>query len=1145
MSNSGAIFKPRQFGGEGPSRKSFLADSTLDSVTYHQAQSGYVRSELTKNDKYCVSRLPALPPILSNDHMSDSSGLLNGYADGKTEFALVVSERSINVWPYNSSDDTPISFEFPLGESNQDALQLAILTRSSPGTSLDPGLVIINSLTGHVRFYESVQHAPALGMINSKSIETTLSILSSLGEYITLAENVEPAGIVVATSWKRVVLIILRDHKGAPKLSSLELTKPSTSSRLFSGWIGSHDDELTDEIVSLKSGVTSSHGTQEIIVQDASGTFKKYVYQASSTGTPIINYKKTLLYRLASSLENVIDGFFPGAVLDAKFLDLWPAFCSSSESSTIDLYIALVCVKSSLQSTKEERLALVTMQINESGVMIIGSHQLPKNESSHNLSLVSKPKLFIPKPGASAFVVIGNTVILCDLKSEAPKTTEFVYYKPKWEDSIKFKPSLQVIGCGYEDKVRDEENAALLFITSEFGVVRIERFENSYLDNNVAEDDATNPVNLVKSHIQQAIYFSDSSFVDFNIGSNYPDEVITEAVNAVTAEIMQFSSPYLPTYFSSTRDSFALRLKLLHELIAFVKANFHNSWFDLYPKIIDVLEKIECALNLWNMLDLEDAEAKTLKSNVKKILAECGFASSQSGSDVLRSYFEKDVSSILEVLTNLIENNVGASLPPKFLLKLLLVTLHDSVYTNELKYIAPNVSIAPRKLWIFNSNLIVKAEELISRTYCTEEYIQKSSSRDEFVKFTATLYYLISSAVIYMDFTNDEQLQEYQSWFEHRRSDWMRALLNNGLLREALEIAERYKDFSSVARVLEKERELSSPEFILDKIALYMSEYGYAFASKLFEFRIEQDQIQRLLLEFGDFNDYLNKFFEENPIQTGTFSWIHYLRSKNFDKASQALVTMAARKDLENQPNREFGFSMAKLSAIAAEADGSSIENSFALEELVIDAESNLVVIRIQNKTYNYISQFMQDKKEIITLDYFLDNFANQKIQKSKIAEDIEPFFQRFVDQKALSKKQLAILLSSINPISQLSTVFADALIVAALITNDSEFRAVAGLVWAKLLVKTDDWSTLTATGDNTDEVNKIKIRESVLYKTLQEVIGNSDILSALNIILRDHMVASDSEIVDFKYWIDQVHKLKQKVDVEKWVNIIQAEARM
>lgn len=1145
MSSPGGIFKARQFGTESASKRSFLADSTLDSVSYHPALlSTYSRSELTKNDNYCVSRLPALPPILNNDHMNDDSCFLNGYADGKTEFALVVSEKSINVWPYNSSDDVPISFEFPLGESSKDALQLAILTRSSPGTSLDPGLVIVNSTTGHVRFYESVQHAPALGMINSKSIETKISILETLGEYITLVENVEPAGIVVATSWKRVVLILLRDHKGAPKLTTLELTRPSTTSRFFSSWMGSRDDELTDEIVSLKASAPSHHGTQDIIVQDAAGTFKKYVFQASSTGMPIINYKKTLLYRLATYLESNIDGFIPGSVVKVKFLDLWPAFCGGSTNEASDLYIALVCVQSSLQNANEERLALLTMKINDSGVMMIGSHQLPQTRHCNNISLVSKPKLFIPKPGSSAFVIIDNAVILCDLRSDRPNPSEVVYYKPKWEDTIKFKPSVQVIGCGYEDKAKDDKNPALIFITSDFGVVRIERFDVGHLSNKSLYEDATNPVNILKSHIEQAIYFSESPFLDFNVGSNFSEQIISEAVRSVTAEIMNASSSYLPPYFSSTRDSFTLRLKLLGELIDFVKNNFQTCWINLQPVIVEVLEKIEVSLKLWNLIDSDELETKALKTKFRDILTQKEFRSLNSQSDVLREYFEKDVSGILDVLTRVIEDNHQSQpLSIQLQLRILLLSLHDGVYLNELQYIVPNQNIAPRKLWIFDTSLILQAEELVSKAYCAKDstLIQSTSHKEEFVKLVATLYYLISSAVIYMKINDDDQLLEYTNWFERRRTDWIQSLLENGLLREALVIAERYKDFSSVARVLEKERELSSPEYILDKVSLYMQEYGYEFACKLFEFDVKQDRIQRLLVEYNKYEEYLTKFFDEYSGETGIFSWIYHLQYKRFEKASNVLISVAGDEHLRTQQSREFCYSMAKLSAIAAEAQGTQSTTHYALEELAIEAENNLVVVRIQNKIYQYISQFVQGKKDMITLEYFLESFINPRLSKSDTEKQVAPFFESFVDQKVLTKRQLITLLTVLNPVALMETIFADALTVAALINNDAIFQELARQVWAKVLVNTDNWSFITATGDNTDEVNKLKIHDSILYHTMKGVKGNGEILSVL-----DMVIGEDNKVMRSlhdKVLADKLRDLKLEFDVRKWVTLARAEA--
>lgn len=1140
MSDSVGLFKARQFGTDSTARKSFLADSTLESASLlHTAVSSYARAELTKNDKYCVSRLPALPPVLNDDHMGDDSGLLNGYADGKTDFALVVSEKSINVWPYNSSDDVPISFEFPLGEGTQDALQLAILTRSSPGTSLDPGLVIINSTTGHVLFYESVQQAPALGMINSKSIETKINLLANQGEYITLAENVEPAGIVVATSWKRVVLVLLRDHKGTPKLSSLELSRPSTSSRFFSSWIGSKDDAITDEIVSLKAGRTLNQGsTQEIIVQYASGTFRKYVYQASSTGAPYIDHKKTLLYRLASYLESNIDGFIPGSVVNVKFLDLWPAFFQNLHSGSSDLFIALVCVQSSLKGANEERLALLTMKINESGVMITRSHLLPEVHTAHNLSLVSKPKLFIPKPGTSAFVVIGPAVVLCDLSSDTAKASEFFYYKPKWEDTIKFKAEMQVIGFGYEDQTKVDENPALLLITADFGVIRIEKFVGSDADHYSSDEDF-NPVTILKSHIQQAIYFSESPVMDFNVGSDYPNEVVVEAVSQVTTELLECSSPYLPPYFSSTRDSFALRLRLLTSLITFFKENFDSCWDTVYPQIVEVLEKVQVALNLWNLIDKEGSEAKNLKKAVREILVDSHLVPN-AGSDVLRSYFEKDVSGILDVLTKLLNSALKTTISSKTLLDVLLVTLHDAVYVNELTYIVPYEQVAIRRSWVFDSNVIVKAEELISRTFCSrdESALQSAKSRDEFVKLVATLYHLIASAITYMSVHSDEQLQEYTKWFKHRRTDWIKALLDNGILREALIIAEEYKDYSSLSRILEKERDLCSPEYILDKIAFYMNEYGYEFASELFQFEVELEHIQRLLLEYNAYQEFLTQFFEEHKHETASFSWIYNVKSNAYYEASKTLISLATNEAFNNQQNREFGFSMAKLSALAAEAEENTM-GTFATEELIIEAENSLVVVRIQNKLYNYISRFVEDKKQIINLEYYLDNFSNAKIARSQVAVELKPFFQSFVNQDALTQRQLATLLTSTNPIAELSTVFADALIVAALIPKDEAFRGLASEIWARLLIYTDDWNALTATGDNTDEVNKTKLRETILYRTIKEVKDNKDIMGALDSVLNDTVNASKESASLFQ----RIDELKEEFDVQKWVTIIQSEA--
>lgn len=1144
-----SIFKPRRFdNAESASitRRSFLADSTTEAPSFSTFPNLNTISgeELTKNDKYCVLRLPAVPPILVSGHMDDESEILNGYTDNSTKCALMISDKSINVWPYNSADSSPISFEFPLEDGN--ALQLAILIRPTPGTTLDPGLVTINSVTGQIRFYESVHYAPALGLINSKLIETTVGIQVALGEYITVAENVEPAGIVVATNWKRVVLVLLRDFNGSPHLSTIELISPSLSLRILSGWFGrGNNDAISDEVVSIKTGKISGNGmAQEIIVQDAAGTFKKFFFQSSVTGAPSINHRKTTTHRLSSYLENNIDGFIPGAVVEVKFLDLWPLRSHMTSSPDVavydDLYTALIRVQSSVHGENEFRLLLVTMKINDSGVLVYASHQLPDVDAGLTDLIALKPRLFIPKPGATAFVVVGNSVILTDMNTAfltKASTPDFLYYRPQWEDVINFKSAVQILGLGYEDKLEDSSNASMVLITKGYGVLRIERFSDSK-DGVNDEVDSTDPVYLLKSHIQQAIFYHNSSAVDFDVHTSFPVDVVSQATKSILSEILESSSPYLPPFFSSTRDSFSTRILLLRELVSYVKRNFENCWFVILPEIVQALAKLETAQNLWLLVDVETPEAALLKEKLISVIQELDLG---SGDDIARSFFTHNVDKILSVLTQLVQQLYDTNFSMQIILKLLVLTLHDAVVSNEKEYIAMTDEIPTRMLWVFDLKLVILAEEIFTKAYCTKgKYVVKTSeSRQELVKFADTLFFLVTYAIQFMQDTEDDQLQGYLEWYNLRKGAWVNALLVKGLIGEALRMTENYQDFYSLTSVLEKEREQRSPEYVQEQIHYFVEKYGYPFASKLFEYYIKHDKIKTLLLDCKPYLRYLEQYFKSSPRTTSQVAWIYYLQLGNFQEASNLLMLLSSKKETDNQQNRELNSSLAKLTAIAARSKDETSEASPALEEIAIEAENNLVVIRVQNKLHQLVSSFVQGKKELITLDFFLNSFANPNIPRKQLQIELEVFFQRFVDQLPLLKEQLNLLLTSVKPKQQFSHVFSDALCVAALIGNDEIYKQQASEVWLKLLTLTDNWSEINNTSANVDEVNKTKVRGTALYTTIKEVQTNKEIMSVLDSVVN---AAKQEPSVDESPLYSKANKLVKSSNLALWVDTIKAE---
>ena len=218
---------------------------------------------------------------------------------------------------------------------------------------------------------------------------------------------------MIATSLQRCILISLRDFKSKPQLGYMELLNNEGFTKVFK--------PETNEIVAIRSGKITNHGTiQEILVLDSSGNFYLYNYNLfSATASPYVDKKKSF----RQSIRVEFDAY-PGSNQFATFLDIWPVD---------DIYLALCQI--------EQSLYLVTLRIDKSGALPFGSHKLKTANFPS-----SKPKLYLPKPGKTAFVIIDNSVILTDLNtSYIESKNTLTYYKPRWEDVVRFKSSVELL----------------------------------------------------------------------------------------------------------------------------------------------------------------------------------------------------------------------------------------------------------------------------------------------------------------------------------------------------------------------------------------------------------------------------------------------------------------------------------------------------------------------------------------------------------------------------------------------------------------------------------------------------------------------------------------------------------------------------
>ncbi|KAI5951416.1 NUP133 [Candida jiufengensis] len=893
--------------------------------------------ELTKNKHYCVSRLPGLPQILKTEQFN------NAYSDLDSSYSLVINDDSIYVWSYRSIDTQPFSIHFPIDKSIY-KLPMAILTRPSCGTDQDPGLIIIDSITGFIKYYESVQHAPTLGLINDKSLELQINLHKD--EVITLAENVEPSGICIATSLQRCLMISLRDYKSKPNLSYMELINPN------SGILSKFFSREDNEIVAIRSGNNQENQdltSQQILILDFTGTlYSIYYCLLSANAHPYIDKQKSFKQSLYVDVET-----YPGSQNTVKWLDIWPL-------TDKNYYLALCYLNG--------KLLLVTLGCDNSGAIFYGAHQL--NSIEH---IPNKPRLFLPKPGKTAFVIADENIIMTDINTSYIESKHtFSYYKPRWEDIIRLRESTEIIGYGYENQ-SPISNPSIILITKEFGVLRIEKFPETSTTKTTPEE-LNNPLFIVKSHIEQGIFYSDSMEIDFDLSNRFDSSVIEKAIELITNEIMTSQSAYIPKSLPSITEITQFKIKIFKELINYCKRNFNNS--DIIVEIVEDLEKSNLALNLWKFIDSKingNNNDKKYFEIFKKLKPD------------YRDFFTHDITNINELFLTYLDKLVDQGL---FTGSLIVSALYDGVYANSITY--ADEEEADGTAWIFDTNLLIKVESIFNNDYV--KGTAKDGNKEEILKFVELLYYFFNLA------TKITEEEDYTEIYYENKQDWINLLINLNLENDAINIAEKYRDFKSLAEILSSQKDTTPINEL--KYIDYFEKFGYQFASAVYENELQNNRIQELILNFTNYKHYLLQYFHENPASTASVSWIRYILDEKYTNVSEDLQRAQLYND-QTVDNQVTQLSIAKLSAIAS-------------NEATEKINANLLKLKYQISIRNQITN--NSRIEAIKSPFFSDHFLNPKIDSSYKKDVVNSYFPKLQKNKRLNDDQLIDLLTTIKP---------------------------------------------------------------------------------------------------------------------------------
>ncbi|KAI9835558.1 MAG: hypothetical protein M1819_002009 [Sarea resinae] len=598
---------------------------------------------LTKNDSYIVTQLPAFP-----DHFrTEKNARLHGAISFSHGYALAITATQAHIWSYTSPQSLPAeSFSFELRNASRglsDPLPIGSLTTRS-ASSTKPGLVIVMPVSGQIIYWESIASAATADLMRQRQQCVEGSIGSMLsGETIVQIVDAEPAGFVLNLSSGRVAHLRVRDPQGRPAVLVQVLRSYGASSGgggLFSGLkyvLGGGG--WRRDVVATRAGKSHVRGQRDVVIASAKGIFQCWDINWSGHVTLRGEFDAGQEIKASVGLDAQDEHSYE--VLDFAFAPVTETSTDVSiagPGSEISI-IALVASRAS----NGPGYSLIELLLGNDRVKVQMVHKIRCYTTPVPAYVEWKPRIYLPEPAHTAFVVFDTAIVLASLKGpENTPESQLLFDSHKlpepFEDAIDFRKDTDyhVVGCGVEDsydkrmpRMNDETQLAkhpgCALLIKGYGVVRVAAFEPK--ENN---DDIQQAIITAKSKIEQAVFYGANSenLLSFSGRSEvqFPQDEVEMAALTISDEITKTTSEFIPALNPSLDQQLRQKAIALQNLALHMKANYPPLSRLTKWKLIWNAERIASGRAIWKSYDSrlkhKDRKHSTLLSEIVVLMNE-------------------------------------------------------------------------------------------------------------------------------------------------------------------------------------------------------------------------------------------------------------------------------------------------------------------------------------------------------------------------------------------------------------------------------------------------------------------------------------------------------------------------------------------
>ncbi|KAI9594600.1 Non-repetitive/WGA-negative nucleoporin C-terminal-domain-containing protein [Syncephalis fuscata] len=390
-----------------------------------------------------------------------------------------------------------------------------------------------------------------------------------------------------------------------------------------------------------------------------------------------------------------------------------------------------------------------------------------------------------------------------------------------------------------------------------------------------------------------------------------------------------------------------------------------------------------------------------------------------------------------------------------------------------------------------------------------------------FRTFTDRLTWLSSRS------TDDQDKEKLELRYKELQLRIIKPLVTFGQLDQAIHIAEQYRNFKLLIKLLFTYQERD--DVIKGRIPHYLSIYGDDFGFALFTYYIETHN-RRLLLEMPDqYNAMLKRFLDQ--YQYDDLAWIHDLRLRLFNEASKKLIQSTGHATSVNW--QKIMLSIGKLSYMASLTTFQLDEPQVQVEIAKFDEQLDRVEMqeRLQSLLTSTRQMALSNKATLIR-----EKQADSKFCTSRFATWMEKWISHLLLGEPLDIDDFVEYIS----LKQASSEYeledmgrALTILPNAHQLTETRLNAALRTLWRRILLK-DNWTKMKREMVRwSDEELMVQLSKTALYHVLRFAQGSGAFDHTTSYLLLPHEMYWSTSKIDMELRFTENLQLEQLIGDE------------